>query len=250
MGQRFKSVSRQMRSYIKKFVLSDPKFLTYFLPKRLKAEDFISITTLSFNKKNLEFEVSGLNIIDLDQAVNFLGSLENRFYLYDNTPFFSQQEFSLSINKLDYLTKNILFEREPKKLDKKYGSLLSFISEKDKKLLSNNTFLIKCRLLNLTKGGFVSSCFNSLAYVNRSSFFFKFSKQRSYKSWFSLNLCYYGFLSYFLLVSSRRLLISQPSSQGIFSKRVKFYYLQNEGMKYFFLLAKPKNFLNNRFSKI
>jgi hypothetical protein len=234
---------------MEKFVLSDSKFLTYFLPKRFKEEKTLLVTTLSFNRKNLEFEISGFNIVNVEESLRFLSSLENRFCLYENTPFFGLQEFSLCINKLDSSTKNIFFAKEHKKLNKG-NSILSFIREKDKKILTTGSFLIKSRLLDLTKGGFVSSCLNSPAYINRSSLFFKFSKQKSYKSWFSLNLEYYGFLSYFTLIYLKNHVISQPLQQGFFSRRVKFYYLQNEGVRRFFLLAKPKDLLNNRLSKI
>nr|YP_009237681.1 hypothetical protein [Trachydiscus minutus]AML60690.1 hypothetical protein [Trachydiscus minutus] len=238
-----------MISHVDKFVLSDSKFLTYFLPKRLKEKNIIVATTLFFNKKNLEFEISGFNIINVEESLRFLSSLENRFCLYEDTPFFEQQEFSLCINKLDSLTKNTLIAKEHKKSNK-VSSIFSFIREKEKKMFATGTFLIKSRLLDLKKGGFVSSYLNSPAYINRSSFFFKFSKQKSYKSWFSLNLGYYGFLSYFKLLYFKKHVISQSSQQGFFSSRVKFYYLRNEGIKCFFLLTKPKDFLNNRFSKI
>jgi hypothetical protein len=185
----------------------------------------------------------------VEESLRFLSSLENRFCLYENTPFFGLQEFSLCINKLDSSTKNVFFAKEHKKLNKG-NSILSFIREKDKKILTTGNFLIKSRLLDLTKGGFVSSCLNSPAYINRSSLFFKFSKQKSYKSWFSLNLEYYGFLSYFTLINLKKHVISQPLQQGFFSRRVKFYYLRNEGVRRFFLLAKPKDLLNNRLSKL
>jgi hypothetical protein len=234
---------------IEKFVLSDSKFLTYFLPKRFKEENTLLVTTLSFNKKNLEFEISGFNVVNVEESLRFLNSLENRFCLYENTPFFGQQEFSLCINKLDSQTKNIFFAKEAKKLNKG-NSVLSFIREKDKTLLPTGGLFIKSRILDLTKGGFVSSCLNSPAYINRSSLFFKLSKQKSYKSWFSLNLGYYGFLSYFTLIYLKKRVISQPFQQGFVSRCVKFYYLRNEGVRRFFLLAKPKDLLNNRLSKV
>lgn len=239
MGQRFKSVSRQMISPIKGFVLSDSKFLVYLLPKRLKEEDIFSVTTLSFGEKNLEFEILGFNIINMEQSISFLNSLENRFCLYEDTPFFEYQEFSFCGSKLDLSTKRLLFGKEHTKLIK--GNIIpSFL--RDKKMVANGTFLIKSRLLSLTKGGFVSSCFNGLAYINCSSFFLKFIRQKSYKSWFSLNIGYYGFLSYFTLIYSKNRTFTQSLQQGFFLSRVKFYCLQNEGIKHFYLLAKPKHF--------
>lgn len=241
MGQRFKSVSRQMISHIEKFMVSDSKFLTYFLPKRFKGEDTMFVTTMSFNKKSLEFVTSSFNIMGTEQSIYFLNSLENKFCVYEDTPFFVYQEFSFPINKLDSSKENILLQKDYSKLEKK-KYILSHVNEKDKKLVTDGNYLIKSRLLNLTKGGFVSSFFNSPAYISRSSLFFKFSKKKSYKSWFSLNLEYYGFLSYFSLVYLKRNPFSQSIQQGIFSRRIKFYYLKNEGIKYFFLLKKPKIF--------
>lgn len=230
-----------MISHIEKFLVSDSKFLAYFLPKRFKGEDTVFTTTLSFNKKSLEFEISSFNIMGTEQSIYFLNSLENKFCVYENTPFFVHQEFSLPANKLDFSKGNTPLQKDHKKKvqDK---CILSYVNEKDKKALTNSSFLIKSRLLNLTKGGFVSSFFNSPAYISRSSIFFKFSKKKSYKSWFCLNLEYYGFLSYFSLVSLKRNPFSQSVQQGILSRCVKFYYLKNEGIKYFFLLTKPKTF--------
>lgn len=228
-----------MIHHIKKFVISDSKFLAYFLPKRFKGEDSVSVATLSFNKKSLEFEISSFNIMGVEQPIYFLNALENKFCVYENTPFFAHQEFSLSLNKLDSSKVSVLLEKDRKKLAKK-NFVFSYVNEKSKKSLTKSSFLIKSRLLNLTKGGFVSSFFNNPAYISRSSFFFNFSKKKSYRNWFFLNLEYYGFLSYFSLVSLKKNLFSQSAQQGIFSRRVKFYYLKNEGIKYVFLLTKPK----------
>jgi len=227
--------------HIEKFVVSDSKFLAYFVPKKFRRDDSVSLTSLSFNTKGLEFEISSFNIMGMEQYIHFLNTLENKFCVYDNTPFFAHQEFSLFLNKLDLSEGNIFLEKARKKLTRN-NLVLLYANEKNKKILTKKSLLIKSRLLNLTKGGFVSSFFNNPAYIARSSFFFNFSKKKSYKNWFSLNLEYYGFLSYFSLVLLKRNLLSQSVQQGIFSRRLKFYYLKNEGIKHIFLLAKPKVF--------
>ena len=242
MGQRFKSVSRQMIFPNEKYSLSNPKFLLYFLPRKLKEESIFPMTALSFKKKNLEFEVQGFNIVGVQQSIGFLSCLENRFCLYENNPLFVNQEFSLCFQSLDLSTETLTFTRRKRKPTGKVG-ILPFLLEKDiffKKLQTNS--LVKTRLLKLTKGGFVSSCFGNPAFILRSSLFYKFCKQRSYRSWFSLNLQYYGFLSYFFLIHFKRITspYSKRHSQRFLSKRFRFYYLKNEVVKYFFLLAKPK----------
>ena len=120
-----------MICHIEKFVVSDSKFLAYFLPKKFRGEDSISTTSLSFNTKGLEFEILTFNITGMEQSIYFLNTLENKFCVYENTPFFVYQEFSLFINKLDFSEGNIILEKNRKKLAKN-NLVLSYVNEKNK----------------------------------------------------------------------------------------------------------------------
>jgi hypothetical protein len=226
-----------------KFIFSDPKFLLYFLPRKLNKESTFPTAALSFKQKNVELEVSGFNIMDLQQSNNFLSCLENRFCIYERTPFFENQEFSLCFQSLDLSTKTYLFTKNKKKIRSQVG-LLPFLKEKDSFFKnSKGNFLVKGRILRLSKGGFVSSCFGNPALIIRSALFYKLQKQKSYKAWFSLNLSYYGILSYFNIVNFKRIDLpcSKKHQRKSLSKRLKFYYFKNEMVRYFFLLGKPKN---------
>lgn len=223
---------------MKQLALSDPKFLAYFLPRSIRQEETLLMTTVSNNNKNIEFEIVGYNLVELEPSINFLSSLENRFCIYENKPFFVQQEFSLCFNKLYSSVKGCISAKKDKKPQSKVG-ILPFVLEKNS--LFKHPFLVKSRLLRLTKGGYISACFGSPAFIVRSSFFSNFYNQKSYKSWFSLNLNYYGLLSSFLVVRCNKMRrgCSNFTNQQ-WSKKVKFYYYHNEVTKYLFLLAKPK----------
>lgn len=240
MGQRFKSVSRQMYSHNEKCILSDPKFLSYFIPQKLREEKIFPVTALSFEKNEVEIESFHYTLSDLQQS--FILCLENRFWAYDRTPFFENQEFSLCFQSLDLSNKTLLFSKRKKKLPG-YLSFSSLLKESDEIFKSRKTsLLVKSRLLRLTRGGFISSCLGSPAFVLRSSSFYRFRKHRSYKGWFSLNLPFYGLLSYFSLIhfGKRSVSFSKKHQKKFLSQRAKFYYLRNKSIKYFFLLGKPK----------
>lgn len=242
MGQRFKSVSRQMHSHHENLILSDSKFFSYFVPKKLREEKIFPVTTFSFDKNEIEVEAYHYSISDLQQS--FFLCLENRFwtYHYMKPPFFKNQEFSLCFQGLDQSSKTLLFSKRKKRLSGS-SSFSSFIQESEELLKRRKSMvLLKSRLLRLTRGGFVSSCLGNPAFVLRSSSFYKFRKHCSYKGWFSLNLSYYGLLSYFSLIRFQKKYKSFAKNyqKKFLSQRAMFYYLKNKRMKYFFLLGKPK----------
>lgn len=237
-----------MYSHQEKHILSDPKFLSYFIPQKLKEEKIFPVTVFSFEKNEIEVDAFHYSISDFQQS--FLLCLENRFWIYKQSPFFENQEFSFCFQGLDKSSKTLLFSKRKKRLSG-YSSFSSFIKESEELLKRpKSQFLMKSRLLRLTRGGFVSSCFGNPAFVLRSSSFYKFRKHRSYKGWFSLNLPFYGLLSYFCLIRFEKkfLSLTRNHQKKCLPKRVPFYYLKNKRMKYSILLGKPKTLqltLNN-----
>jgi hypothetical protein len=229
-----------MYSRHENLILSDSKFFSYFVPKKLREEKIFPVTTFSFEKNEIEVEAFHYTISDLQQS--FLLCLENRFWTYNKTPFFENQEFSLCFQSLDKSSKTLLFSKRKKRLSG-YSSFSSFVKESEELLKRpKSQVLMKSRLLRLTRGGFSSSCLGNPAFVLRSSSFYRFRKHSSYKGWFSLNLPYYGLLSYFSLIRFEKKFLSFAKNyqKKFLSQRAKFYYLKNKRMKYFFLLGKPK----------
>lgn len=233
-----------MASLSRKYIILNPKFLPYFLPRKLKKDNIFPMTTLSLKKKNIEFEVTGFNILDVQQSVDFLSCLENRFCLYEKSPLFSKQEFSMCFQSVDLATETFSFSKKRKKM-KFYDGILPFLIEKNNLLERwRHNVLVKARLLRVTRGGFLASFLGNSAFVLRSSFFYKFSKRKSYQNWFYLNIKYYGFLTYFCFIDLKRIISPYVKvyQRRFVSERSKFYYLQNKVGKYFFLLARPKHF--------
>lgn len=240
MGQRFKSVSRHMYFHQDKYTLSDPLFLSYFVPQKLSKERIFRATTFYLEKNEIALENFRYIVPEMQQK--FFSCLENRFWAYDKKSFFENQEFSLCFQTLDYPTKTLEYSKRRRKLSG-YFSFLSALKESDKLFKrTNKTFLIKSRLLRLTRGGFISSCIGNSAFILRSSSFYKFRKHSSYKGWFSSNIAYYGVLSFFSIVRFEKKIVAFPPKyqRSFLSQRVKFYYLKNRRVKYFFLLGKPK----------
>ena len=246
MGQRFESVSRQVNILKDRFAIYDPKFLSYFLPRSLEKEYILPVVVSSLRKKDVEFEVSGYNIKGLQKSFLFSNCLENRFWTYNRFTLFERQELSLCFQSIDFSTRTCYFAKRKKRVEG-FFSLFNLLKEKDYLLnCSKRHLIIKSRLLELTRGGFISSCFGNPAYIIKSSSFYRLrSNQSCYRGWFSTVFPYYGCLSYFLLLSFDKRVKPYIKKYKRFSlsRRCKYYYFKNEVLDYYFLLGKPKAYL-------
>jgi len=232
-----------MYNHYKACILSDPKFLSYFIPQKVLQNKVFPVNSFSFDRNEIKLESFQYTINDFRHSL-FL-CLENRFWIYDRAAKegFENQEFSLSYQALDKPNKTLLFSKRKKRV-LGYSSIWSLIKENH--LLSEGrkeSYMVKSRLLRLTRGGFVSSLFDNPALVLRSSSFYKFRKHASYKGWFSLNLQYYGLLCCFYLINIERKMVaySKKSQQKSFTQKALYYLLKNKRLKHLFLLGKPKN---------
>jgi hypothetical protein len=231
-----------MYLHYKARILSDPKYLSYFIPINIVTGRIFPVTAHSLDKKGIELESFQYTLNETYQ--NLFLCFENRFWLYGGIEGFKNQEFSFCFQALDKPNKAVLYSKRKKKL-LGYSSFFSKLKVGEQLLKgTKRDFLVKSRLLRLTKGGFVSSFMDNPAVILRSSSFYKFRKHLSYRGWFSLNLSYYGLLSFFSVIHFERRVVSSTnkSQQKNLSKKFPFYFLRNKTIKYLFVLGKPKIF--------
>jgi len=230
-----------MHLQYKTHILSDPKLLFYFLPRKIESDRIFCASSYFLDKTEIKLE--SFQYTTSDVYHNLFLCYENRFWLYGRNVGFENQEFSLSFQSMDRFNKTIIYSIRKRKLFG-YSSFFSKLKLCEQLLKkSKGRSLVRGRLLRLTKGGFVSSCMDSSALVVRSSSFYKFRKHSSYKSWFTLNFFYYGILSYFTIINFEKrgnLSSFHKGKQKFLPVKTRFYLSRNKTIKCNFVLGKPK----------
>lgn len=240
MGQRFKSVFRHFSMDSQKILpfFQNPFYLTHFLPTALKKEKQFQLSVQSLKKQEVEIEYDQLNFVQDHFVFNFLTSLENRFWLYQQKPFSKKEKYSLTFQSLDFSDKSFQFSRRKQKLKNQLS--FSQYSYQRLSLIESKNALIKGRILSLVRGGFLVSCLATRAFLLRSSFFFRKKRSFSYQSWFLMNISSFGYLRAFKLLNweIKPVLFKKKLQRRFFSKKLRFYFGRRQNWQSYITLGK------------
>lgn len=219
---------------------NDNLSLPYFLPKPLKSDSLYEAFVRSSKKKEIDLEFKGMLLSQTEQYLNLLRRLENRFWIYDKETSIGNKTFIFRYKAFNVLS-NQLILADRKQIKTLSNSLIySYNARKYLLRHKKDNYVVKSRPLSLTKMGLELSFFGKRALLTNS----KFLKRGniSYKVWLILNLNFLGSLNSFKLQKWEiNLMTTLPKNErNSFTKKVNYYYNQNNLLNSYILLSKNK----------
>lgn len=218
---------------LKNFPLSYDESVMNFVPKPLKKEKFYESIVRSSSKKESELEIKDMSLSQICSHTFLLMSLENRFWVYDKVLPYNGQSYNLCFKSFDLM----LFNARKNKLINLNSLTYAYSARKHCLKRGKTRFLIKSRLLALTKYGFKLNFYGMRLLLK--PFIFNPTKYRvvkrrkkvSYRSWLILNLNLIGLLSSFRIRSWTMKFFNPGKKKRFFARKWDPYYQGNLGFK-------------------